>query len=193
MQSCHWLFFFLFISIGSSFHLNIAAPNSLKDDFPETKGSNLFFFLYLLVIPATLANMGQIPWGQTISLSLYLSSPYDACSKITTEKSKSNGNSKYALLANGTKNCPVTTKALYAESNGASILVVIYEEENIESLRIVDAIGIVNIPTVVIGRSSGEKMVEILTNNPQNAIQLEFPFAFVGSLLTFVPDSHFWE
>ena len=123
--------------------------------------------------------MGQVPWGQTISLPVYAAEPFDGCSRIST-KYKS-GNGKFAILVDGSA-CNEIEKAMYAEAYGAAVVIIIHLNDQIEDLRINDAYGRVSIPSIVIQKSSGDPLIKIAQSEDYEvavSLQLEFPFEFV--------------
>lgn len=162
----------LFCIAGVACRLKIVSPNELKSKFTSDSG-----------IPFQLAKYGNIPYGSNLVGTLMLADPEDACTSLSANIGSDVQNPIFVVRRGG---CKYTVKTRYAQLAGAKMVIVIDDSDEISSPpRGFDADGI-SIPTILIGKSDGDNIVDALlvaansdkkSANAYVVVSMTFPYS----------------
>ncbi len=136
----------------------------------------------------TLANYGYVPYGKSLIGNLHLASPRNACTPLAPFMIRSNHTDPSPIVVIERGDCHFVTKSHYAQLMGAKMALIIDDRDENENyvLMVDDGFGHeINIPTIMVSKSDGQKLMEYLNNTDgsiNSSVELSFHFDMVGLL-----------
>jgi uncharacterized protein YneF (UPF0154 family) len=152
----------------STSRLSVLSPQVLGDEFAQK---------YTDGIPYTLADFGQVYYGQSLIGYTFLADPIDACLPLNNDPVSAREIPTIILATRG--NCSYTQKALNTQANGGILLVIMdyNSTDDVASKEMKPGEGSkdVEIPTIMIAKEDGD-MITNYVNGSDFIVNLALSF-----------------
>jgi len=124
--------------------LKISSPANVKKTFSDG-------------IPNQVTRFGKIPSGSSLTGTLMVADPIEACTSITTDLFKQEQVPIFIAKNGG---CKYVIKAMYAQLAGAKMLIIVDKTDDLPKDPVGHDIGFdISIPTIIIPKTKGEKLI----------------------------------